>query len=176
MNDNNPASTSLWIGNVDPSVDEDDLSELFGAYGHLSNVRCLPEKYCAFVNFKNKEEAAKAMQNLQGKLLEGQRLLIKYPDNPNTALLGSLVAKSQSVKPVDNKKNLANEKAVAAKKKEAAAAAAAAAAALEASKLTGPVNGNECYFWRTTGCLYGDKCHYEHIKKNKGIDKKPWHK
>jgi hypothetical protein len=43
-------------------------------------------------------------------------------------------------------------------------------------KLTGPVNGNECYFWRTTGCLYGDKCHYEHIKKNKGIDKKPWHK
>lgn len=43
-------------------------------------------------------------------------------------------------------------------------------------KLTGPVNGNECYFWRTTGCLYADKCRYEHIKKNKGIDKKPWHK
>ena len=44
------------------------------------------------------------------------------------------------------------------------------------SKLTGPVNGNECYFWRTTGCLYADKCRYEHIKKNKGCDKKPWHK
>lgn len=43
-------------------------------------------------------------------------------------------------------------------------------------KLSGPVNGNECYFWRTTGCLYADKCRYEHIKKNKGIDKKPWHK
>ncbi len=44
------------------------------------------------------------------------------------------------------------------------------------SKLTGPVNGNECYFWRTTGCLYAEKCRYEHIKKNKGCDKKPWHK
>ena len=43
-------------------------------------------------------------------------------------------------------------------------------------KLSGPVNGNECYFWRTTGCLYADKCRYDHIKKNKGIDKKPWHK
>ena len=50
------------------------------------------------------------------------------------------------------------------------------AAALEALKLTGPVNGNECYFWRTTGCLYADKCRYEHLKKSKGIDKKPWHK
>lgn len=50
------------------------------------------------------------------------------------------------------------------------------AAALEALKLSGPVNGNECYFWRTTGCLYADKCRYEHLKKSKGIDKKPWHK
>ena len=44
------------------------------------------------------------------------------------------------------------------------------------SKPTGPVNGNECYFWRTTGCLYAEKCRYDHIKKNKSIDKKPWHK
>jgi hypothetical protein len=47
---------------------------------------------------------------------------------------------------------------------------------IEAQKLSGPVNGNECYFWRTTGCLYADKCRYEHLKKSKGIDKKPWHK
>jgi hypothetical protein len=31
-------------------------------------------------------------------MLEGQRLLIKYPDNPNTALLGSLIAKNQNGK------------------------------------------------------------------------------
>jgi RNA recognition motif-containing protein len=56
---------SLWIGNVDLGVTEQTLTQLFAAYGHLTNVRCLPEKYCAFVNFKHKEEAAKAMQNLQ---------------------------------------------------------------------------------------------------------------
>jgi hypothetical protein len=32
----------------------------------------------------------------KGKNLEGQRLLIKYPDNPNTALLSSIVLKNQN--------------------------------------------------------------------------------
>jgi hypothetical protein len=42
------------------------------------------------------------------------------------------------------------------------------------TKLTGPVNGDECHFWRTTGCAFGNKCRYKHLKENKGIDKKPW--
>lgn len=45
-----------------------------------------------------------------------------------------------------------------------------------AQKQTGPVNGNECYFWRTTGCTYGDKCRNTHIPAHKGIDRKPWQK
>jgi RNA recognition motif-containing protein len=59
------SSTSLWIGNVDPSVTENTLIKMFSVYGELSNVRCLPEKYCAFVNFKSKDEANKAMNALQ---------------------------------------------------------------------------------------------------------------
>lgn len=64
-NNQNSPSTSLWIGNVDPNVNEEMLSDLFSQYGQLSNVRCLPEKYCAFVNFKTKEDAQRAMLNLQ---------------------------------------------------------------------------------------------------------------
>ncbi|XP_053406427.1 uncharacterized protein LOC123546690 [Mercenaria mercenaria] len=41
-------------------------------------------------------------------------------------------------------------------------------------KQSGPVNGNECYFWRTTGCTYGDKCRNSHIPAHKGVDRKPW--
>jgi hypothetical protein len=44
------------------------------------------------------------------------------------------------------------------------------------AKLTGPVNGDECHFWRTTGCAFGNKCRYKHMKENKGIDRKPWQK
>ncbi len=62
---NGQPSTSLWIGNVDPNVTEDTLIEMFSVYGQLANVRCLPEKYCAFVNFKTKDDAHKALQNLQ---------------------------------------------------------------------------------------------------------------
>ena len=35
---------------------------------------------------------------------------------------------------------------------------------------SGPVNGDECYFWRTTGCVFGSKCRFRHVTKNKGID------
>lgn len=38
----------------------------------------------------------------------------------------------------------------------------------------GPVNGDECYFWRTTGCHFGDKCRYKHIPDQKSKDRKPW--
>ena len=41
-------------------------------------------------------------------------------------------------------------------------------------KPSGPVNGDECYFWRTTGCQFGKACRYRHIKEHKGVDKKPW--
>lgn len=181
---NEQASTSLWIGNVDPSVTEEILIEMFSSYGQLANVRCLPDKYCAFVNFKSKEDAHRAMQALQGKYLEGQRLLIKYPDNPNTVLLSSLVSKKptnldkkvqnsaqleSSKKPQPNNKNQTTSGDLSTKN-------SSNVDNQNGMKLSGPVNGNECYFWRTTGCLYADKCRYEHIKKNKGIDKKPWHK
>jgi len=28
----------------------------------------------------------------------------------------------------------------------------------------------ECRFWRTTGCLFGSMCRYQHIPAHKGID------
>lgn len=111
-------------------------------------------------------------------------MLIKYPDNPNTVLLSSLVSKKptnldkkvqnsaqleSSKKPQPNNKNQTTSGDLSTKN-------SSNVDNQNGMKLSGPVNGNECYFWRTTGCLYADKCRYEHIKKNKGIDKKPWHK
>jgi hypothetical protein len=120
--------------------------------------------------------------------LEGQRLLIKYPDNPNTVLLSSLVSKGQKTNitsDISNKKVNGQQEVInKLKKKESVSELPSntknmtnhAELNQNGMKLSGPVNGNECYFWRTTGCLYADKCRYEHIKKNKGVDKKPWHK
>jgi len=46
----------------------------------------------------------------------------------------------------------------------------------ETNRVTGPVNGNECYFWRTTGCQFATGCRFRHVPEHKGIDRKPWQK
>jgi len=83
MNPRNPHGlTSLWVGNVLPEVTEKELQKLFAKYGHVSSVRQLKEKFCAFVNFTDSGSAGRAMTALQGHPVGGQRLLIKFPDNP----------------------------------------------------------------------------------------------
>ncbi|KTF77007.1 hypothetical protein cypCar_00025748 [Cyprinus carpio] len=34
---------------------------------------------------------------------------------------------------------------------------------------------DECYFWRTIGCIKNDRCSYKHIPENKGIDRNKSH-
>lgn len=83
MNPKNPEGlTSLWVGNVLPEVTEKMLSQLFSKQGQVTSVRLLKEKYCAFVNYADKGAAGRAMEILQGHDLCGQKLLIKFPDNP----------------------------------------------------------------------------------------------
>ncbi|XP_065071411.1 uncharacterized protein LOC135696066 isoform X1 [Rhopilema esculentum] len=142
--------TALWVGNVNSlSVTEKQLNQLFSKYGKLVSVRLLPEKYCAFINYQLPEDAGKALEKLQGFELGGQNLLIRYPNNPPP---GSNVAvntvKSNNTTPAAKKPVEKNT----------------------ASKITGPVNGNECYFWRTTGCVFDVHCRYRHISENKGVD------
>ena len=141
----------------------------------------------------------------KGKLVEGQKLLIKYPDNPNTSILNNNPQKPTIIKNdnlvvtttaasnagaanIQNKNTTtmlkqANNKAInnhdtiiLTKSNPSSISTNNTSNNNIDSKLTGPVNGNECYFWRTSGCVYADKCRYLHLSKSKGIDKKPWHK
>ncbi len=41
-------------------------------------------------------------------------------------------------------------------------------------KPEGKIDTEECYYWRTTGCARGDKCHYKHYQDNEGVDRQPW--
>nr|XP_042903456.1 uncharacterized protein LOC122268270 isoform X1 [Parasteatoda tepidariorum]XP_042903457.1 uncharacterized protein LOC122268270 isoform X2 [Parasteatoda tepidariorum]XP_042903458.1 uncharacterized protein LOC122268270 isoform X3 [Parasteatoda tepidariorum] len=137
---------SIWIGNVQPDVTEKKLTTMFGKYGELISVKAIPEKFCAFVNYKSKASPGKAMQALQGYELSGYNLVIRFPNLPGeTAAPAAPTA-------VKKKPGVIGQEV----------------------KKMGPVNGNECYFWRTTGCVYGEVCRYKHIKEHKGIDKKGW--
>ncbi|XP_078079218.1 uncharacterized protein LOC144500344 [Mustelus asterias] len=144
---------SLWIGNVTVHVKEKQLKDLFRNYGEIESIRVLHERSCAFVNFKCHMAAAKALEALQGKEIENTKLLIRYPDRHLNKRASPL---QKAPVPVQ----------VSVQSKIMTAACG--------SKRRGPVDGDECYFWRTTGCHFGDKCRYKHIPDHRGVDKKPW--
>ncbi|XP_070834469.1 stress-induced-phosphoprotein 1 isoform X2 [Chaetodon trifascialis] len=139
---------SLWVGNVTTELTEKHLWDLFKTYGEIESIRVLHERFCAFVNFKNANMAARAMEKLNGYCIENTRLVVRYPDR-----------RTQRVLPIPLKTCLPVTQ-------QAGAAAG--------PRRRGPVNGDECYFWRTTGCHFGDKCRYKHIPDQKGKDRKPW--
>ncbi|KAH9518551.1 hypothetical protein Btru_017126 [Bulinus truncatus] len=146
MDPTNPEGlTALWVGNVLPSVTEKRLNQLFSKFGQVTSVRPLPEKFCAFINFKTKEAAGRAMHQLQGTEVDGQKLLIKFPDNPLTNGTGNITIR----------KNVTNVATVATKQ-----------GVRNTPKQSGPVNGDECYFWRTTGCTFGSDCKWQHYPKS----------
>lgn len=139
---------SLWVGNVTTELTEKHLWDLFKMYGEIDSIRVLHERFCAFVNFKNANMAACAMEKLNGYSIENTRLVVRYPDRRTPRVL-----------PIPLKTCLPVTQ-------QAGAAAG--------PRRRGPVNGDECYFWRTTGCHFGDKCRYKHIPDQKGKDRKPW--
>ncbi|XP_021921023.1 uncharacterized protein LOC110830425 isoform X2 [Zootermopsis nevadensis] len=83
MDPSNPEGhLSLWVGNITQSLTEKELLELFSRFGVVISVRLLPEKFCAFINFRDLSAPGAAMKHLQGKKIGGEHLLIRYPNNP----------------------------------------------------------------------------------------------
>ncbi|XP_033835397.1 uncharacterized protein zgc:123010 [Periophthalmus magnuspinnatus] len=139
---------SLWVGNVTTELTEKHILDLFKTCGEIESIRVLHERFCAFVNFKDTNMAARAMEKLNGYCIENTRLVVRYPDRrtPRTFHM-----------PLKNCLSLTQQAGMSA-----------------GARRRGPVNGDECYFWRTTGCHFGDKCRYKHIPDQKGKDRKPW--
>lgn len=71
-------SRSLWLGNVDPTVTEEEIRLVFEHFGLIENVRLLPAKECAFVNYFDLESAIRARLLMQGKPLGNMILRIGF--------------------------------------------------------------------------------------------------
>ncbi|KAJ8365321.1 hypothetical protein SKAU_G00141520 [Synaphobranchus kaupii] len=142
---------SLWVGNVTVDLTEKQLRDLFKTCGEIDSIRVLHERFCAFVNFKNANMAARALETLQGKEIENTRLVIRYPDHRPQRAPPSPLRIAPCV-----------------------AALVSQQTAVAGPRRRGPIDGNECYFWRTTGCHFGEKCRYKHIPERQGRDRKPW--
>ncbi|KAG1969943.1 U2 snRNP-associated SURP motif-containing protein [Pimephales promelas] len=73
-----PTTTNLYLGNINPQMNEEMLCQEFGRYGPLASVKIMwprtdeeraRERNCGFVAFMTRRDAERALKNLNGKMI-----------------------------------------------------------------------------------------------------------
>ncbi len=68
---------NIYVGNLSPETTEDDLRQAFEAFGQVDNANVIKDKYSGesrgfgFVEMPSKDEAKKAIDEMNGKDLQG---------------------------------------------------------------------------------------------------------
>lgn len=71
---------NIYIGNMSFKTTEDQLREAFSAFGEVTSVKIITDKYdnrpkgFAFVEMADKEAGLAAISNLNGKEMDGREL------------------------------------------------------------------------------------------------------
>lgn len=71
---------NIYVGNISKDLSEEELREAFAAFGQVSTVNIIKDKFTgeyrgfAFVEMPVKEEATAAIGSLNGKELKGRAL------------------------------------------------------------------------------------------------------
>jgi RNA recognition motif-containing protein len=89
---------NIYVGNIPRGVTENELRELFQAFGEISSTSVIKDKFSGesrgfgFVEMPNKEEAQKALSGLNGKDFKGRPLTVNEArprtDKPRTGGFG----------------------------------------------------------------------------------------
>ncbi len=72
----------LYVGNLPFSTTEDDLRQMFVAFGEVATVTIINDKFSGrskgfgFVEMPNDEEAMKAIEGLNGKEMDGRAIVV----------------------------------------------------------------------------------------------------
>lgn len=73
---------NIFVGNISRNVTEEDLREAFSAYGKISSVAILKDKFSGeprgfgFVEMPTQSEAEAAIAGLNGKEIKGRALTV----------------------------------------------------------------------------------------------------
>jgi len=90
---------NIYVGNISRTANEQDLKDAFTAFGEVSSASIIKDKFSGesrgfgFVEMPTKEEAEKAIADLNGKDLKGRPLTVNEArprtDGPRTGGGGS---------------------------------------------------------------------------------------
>jgi RNA recognition motif-containing protein len=73
---------NIYIGNLNYTVDEDKLREIFEKYGEVSSVRLIKDKETGeskgygFIEMKNDEEAKRAIMKMNSQEIDGRHVKV----------------------------------------------------------------------------------------------------
>jgi RNA recognition motif-containing protein len=73
---------NIYVGNLSPEASEEDLRKMFEAFGQVTSVAIIKDKFSGeargfgFVEMSSKDEAQAAITGLSGKELKGQTLTV----------------------------------------------------------------------------------------------------
>ncbi|XP_049401086.1 polyadenylate-binding protein RBP45-like isoform X1 [Solanum stenotomum] len=83
QNEDDPTNTTIFVGNLDASVTDDHLRQVFGNYGQLLHVKIPLGKRCGFVQFTDRSCAEEALRALSGTQLGGQTIRLSWGRSPS---------------------------------------------------------------------------------------------
>ena len=69
-------SKNLYVGNLNYSVTEIQLGELFSKYGDVASVNILDQRGFGFVEMVKEEDALKAIEELNDTEFEGRKMIV----------------------------------------------------------------------------------------------------
>ncbi|KAK9808751.1 hypothetical protein WJX72_002976 [[Myrmecia] bisecta] len=75
-----PECRTLWVGQVGPEVDEEDILQAFRRYGNVVGHKFLRRSHCAFIDFDKPSAAAAAKNALVGARFGPCQIRLEFKD------------------------------------------------------------------------------------------------
>ncbi|KAF5931290.1 hypothetical protein HYC85_032163 [Camellia sinensis] len=80
--DNDINNTTVFIGNLDPNVTEEELRQIFLQFGEIIYVKIPTSRGCGFVQFTARASAEEAIQRMQGTMIGQQAVHLSWGRSP----------------------------------------------------------------------------------------------
>jgi len=91
MDPNDPNNTTVFVGNLDTTVDDLELRRIFSVYGQIASVKIPAGKACGFIQFMTRPAAEKAIADMNGQTIASHRVRCSWgrqPQKPPAVLPG----------------------------------------------------------------------------------------
>ncbi|KAJ3123845.1 hypothetical protein HK098_001590 [Nowakowskiella sp. JEL0407] len=75
---NDPHNTTVFVGGLSSSVNEEELKSYFQPFGEISYVKIPPGKGCGFVQYIHRQSAEMAIQQMNNYLIGGSRVRLSW--------------------------------------------------------------------------------------------------